>query len=119
MLLGPIGIVVVILFISIRILSGPIRNKLMEKGLALYHSQHYDDKDDTTARKFFIIAAKLGEADAYYYLGKLDERICDFDSAKNNYRLGIKAGSELADAGYAVLYVNTEYHEYMDSKQHK
>ena len=88
----------------------------MEKGLALYHSQHHNDRNNTAARKFFIIAAKLGEADAYYYLGKLDERICDFDSAKKNYQLGIKAGSDLADAGHAVLYVNTGYHKHMKSK---
>ena len=80
-ILGAIGVIVIIILLCIGIFSTSNRDKLMEEALALYHSQYHSTADNDAARKLFIKATKFGKADAYYYLGKLDERIFDFDSA--------------------------------------
>lgn len=75
----------------------------MEEGVAAYHSEYHGAEDNRIAREAFEKAAEK-DADAYFYLGKLDERDFDFESAKGHYEMGIEKGSDLARIGLGNLY---------------
>lgn len=80
--------------------------KLMQSGLEAYHSKYHGSSDNELAREYFEKAAKKGNADAYYYLGSLDERIYDYAAALSHYQEGVEKGSDLARLGLGNLYRN-------------
>jgi len=76
----------------------------MSEGLAFYNSQYRGSEDNAKAYECFQKASPQN-ADAYYYLGKIDERNYEYDKAEENYNKGIEAGSNLARIGLGNLYV--------------
>ena len=81
-------------------------NRNLKKGLEYYYSEYQSSADNETARGYFEKAAKKGKADAYYYLGMLDEREYDYYSAKENYEKGVEKGSDLSRLELGNLYEN-------------
>ena len=94
-------IITVVILIIVAAGSGP-RN--LKKGIECYNSEYHGTADNDTARKYLEKAAKKNEADAYYYLGMLDERDYDYKSAKINYEKGMSKGSDLAKLELGYLY---------------
>ena len=94
-------IVTAIVLIFIAAGSGP-RN--LKKGIEYYNSEYHGTTDNDNARKYLEKASKKNEADAYYYLGMLDERDYDYESAKSNYEKGMSKGSDLAKLELGYLY---------------
>ena len=68
------------------------RSKTYEQALARYNSQYHGKADDDAAREAFE-SVKDYFPESYYYLGMLDERVDDYDSAKKQYEEGIEKGS--------------------------
>ena len=79
-------------------------NRCMKKGIEYYNSQYHGTADNEAARKYFEKAAKKNKADAYYYLGMLDERDYDYESARINYENGLNKGSNLSKLELGFLY---------------
>ncbi|MCR5404824.1 MAG: TIR domain-containing protein [Butyrivibrio sp.] len=96
------ALVLIISLITIFVINKGNYN-YMTDGISAYNSQYHTEQDNRTARESFE-NAKEKNADAYYYLGKLDERDYDFESAKENYETGIRMGSNLARLGLGNLY---------------
>ena len=92
----------VIIFVGIR---GSGTGNL-NKGLEYYYSEYQSSADNEAARSYFEKAAQKGKADAYYYLGMLDEREYDYYSAKENYEKGVEKGSDLSRLELGNLYEN-------------
>ncbi len=80
--------------------------RYMNKGLQAYYSEYQGEKDDETAREYFLKASKKGKADAYYYLGGLAERKFDYQTARTYYEMGVSEGSVLSELGLGSLYEN-------------
>jgi len=78
----------------------------LKKGIDYYYSEYQSSADNEAARGYFEKAAKKGKGDAYYYLGMLDEREYDFNSAKENYEKGVDKGSDLSRLELGNLYEN-------------
>lgn len=104
-ILIPVAAVLAILvgFLIRNIVIAP--DKYMTEGLKAYNSEYNGTEDDKLARQNFEKASRK-RPDAYYYLGKLDERAYDFDSAKEKYEIGMENGSKLATARLGYLYQN-------------
>lgn len=97
-------LVLVVVFLAIFLRRGnPDSGKYMEEGLTAFHSQYQGAEDNRIAREAFD-KAKEKNADAYFYLGKLDEREYNFDEAVKNYEKGIQVGSNLSKVGLGYLY---------------
>ncbi|MCR5846941.1 MAG: TIR domain-containing protein [Lachnospiraceae bacterium] len=80
-------------------------SKYMKKGLEYYNSKYHSTEDNQSARDCFEKAAKKREADAYYYLGKLDAREYNYEGAKEHFETGVSKGSDLARLGLGSLYL--------------
>ena len=98
-------LIVAIAIVSIVGIAGSGK-RYMKKGLEAYYSQYQGSSDNEAAREYFEKAAKKGKADAYYYLGMLDEREYNYPSAKENYEKGVENGSDLARLELGNLYEN-------------
>ncbi|MBR6382653.1 MAG: toll/interleukin-1 receptor domain-containing protein [Lachnospiraceae bacterium] len=98
--------VIVAASVAIIIGIGGSGKRNLEKGITFYYSEYQGTKDNEAARGYFEKAAKKGEADAYYYLGMLDERNYDYESAKENFEKGIEKGSDLSRLELGNLYEN-------------
>ena len=83
---------------------GPNKDELMATGKEAFYYGNYGTEDDTKAREAFDKAAQAKVAEAYYYLGMLDERNYDFKAAKENYEKGIEAGNDLCKLRLGYLY---------------
>ena len=81
-------------------------NRNLKKGLEYYYSEYQSSEDNEAARGYFEKAANKGKADAYYYLGMLEEREFDYYSAKDYYEKGVEKGSNLARLELGNLYEN-------------
>ena len=88
------------------LVSGGGGKKYMEQGIATYNSKYHGTEDNAAARAAFEKAAEKGEADAYYYLGQIDEREYKYIEARENFNKGIEAGSELSKAALADMYLS-------------
>lgn len=98
--------VIVAASVAIIIGIGGSGKRNLEKGITYYYSEYQGTADNEAARSYFEKAAKKGQADAYYYLGMLDERDYDYESAKENYEKGVEKGSDLSRLGLGFLYEN-------------
>lgn len=78
----------------------------LKKGIEYYYSEYQSSADNESARGYFEKAAKKGKADAYYYLGMLEEREYDYYSARDYYEKGVEEGSDLARLELGNLYEN-------------
>ena len=96
-------LVAIIAIASIIGIAGSGKRNL-KKGIEYYYSDYQGSKDNEMARIYLEKAAKKGKADAYYYLGMLDEREYDYASAKDNYEKGVEKGSDLARLELGYLY---------------
>ena len=94
---------VLAVFIALIFLLPRSSSKYFELGLESYNSEYHGEQDDAAARLNFD-KSKKQNADAYYYLGMLDERVDNFESAKDNYETGMNLGSGLATARLGYLY---------------
>ncbi|MCR5385274.1 MAG: toll/interleukin-1 receptor domain-containing protein [Saccharofermentans sp.] len=99
----PVAVSLVVLIgVLFAVLAGaPARN--MAKGIAAYNSEYHGSADDALARECFEKAAKK-KPDAYYYLGRLDEREYKYEDALDKYETGMENGSNLATARLGYLY---------------
>lgn len=89
------------------LITGAVKAESLEKkGKELYFSMYQSDENNAASRESLVLAVSKGKEDAYYYLGKLDERSFDYESAKKNYENGISEGSDLARLGLGALYLD-------------
>ncbi|MBO4783681.1 MAG: SEL1-like repeat protein [Lachnospiraceae bacterium] len=99
-------ILVAVLLAAAIIGIGGSGKRNLKKGIEAYYSEYEGTSESKVARGYLEKAAKKGKADAYYYLGKLDEREYDYISAKENYEKGVENGSNLARLELGSLYEN-------------
>lgn len=78
--------------------------ELMEEGKEHYYTEYHGTEDNAKARECFEQAAELGEAEAYYFLGQLDERDYEFQSAVKNYEIAIDNDCYIAATALAGKY---------------
>lgn len=86
------------------VLRGPGAGKLMEQGFVAYNSVYHGANENSEAVAAFSEAADKGAADAWYYLGKLEERSFRYESAVQNYETGMDQGSALAEVALGEMY---------------
>ncbi len=79
-------------------------NRNLKKGIEYYYTEYQSGEDNEAARGYFEKAAKKGKADAYYYLGMLEEREFDYYSARDYYEKGMDKGSDLCRLELGYLY---------------
>ena len=80
--------------------------KSFEVGKEAYYSEYRSSEDSDKALEDMTKAAEKGDADAYYYLGRLAERAYDYPEARKQYEKGVEKDSALAKFGLARLYQN-------------
>ena len=85
-------------------LSGPKAEELMEAGKQAFYYGNRGTEDVATARENFEKAAEKGVADAYYYLGYVEEWEYDYEAAKELYEKGSEAGSDFCKLQLGYLY---------------
>ena len=105
-IIGGIAAAVLAVVALIAVLVSGGGKKYMEQGIAAYNSKYHGTEDNAAARAAFEKAAQKGEADAYYYLGRIDELEYKYSDARDHYNKGIEAGSDLSKAGLAYLYIS-------------
>ncbi len=76
-----------------------------KQGKELYLSQYRSLSNDEKAQELFEKAVKAGNADAYYYLGRISNRANAYEKEKEYYELGIQKNSNLCRLGLANLYL--------------
>lgn len=86
------------------LLRGSGSDALMAQGLEQYHSQYYGSETNAVAREAFEKAAGKGAADAWYYLGAIEEREYAYAQAFSDYEQGVAQGSDYALLGLGHLY---------------
>ena len=96
-------LLIVLLAVFVRKGANDNYDKYMEDGLTAFHSLYQGAEDNRTAREAFE-KAKETNSDAYYYLGKLNEREYNYEDAVTSYETGIKMGSNLSKIGLGYLY---------------
>ncbi|MCR4936922.1 MAG: toll/interleukin-1 receptor domain-containing protein, partial [Lachnospiraceae bacterium] len=105
-IIGGIAAAVLAVVALIAVLVSGGGKKYMEQGIAAYNSKYHGTEDNAAARAAFEKAVQKGEADAYYYLGRIDELEYKYTDARDHYNKGIEAGSNLSKVGLAGLYLN-------------
>ena len=85
-------------------IAGPSTPELMESGKEAFYMGNYGTEDNAKAKEYFLQAAEAGDADAYFYLGGIEERMYDFNAAMDYYDKGVKENSNLSRLAMGYLY---------------
>ncbi|MCR4598236.1 MAG: TIR domain-containing protein [Acetatifactor sp.] len=107
LIIGIVAAALVLLVCGVVIFTRPKslgKDELMAEGYQALYYGLYGSEDNAKARENYEKAADKGVADAYYYLGVLNEREYDYKAAKEAYEQGIDAGSNLALLGMGSLW---------------